>query len=34
MPESAAVRRWRKGDFLGVERDFAKAWREASKSSI
>lgn len=29
MPESAAVRRWRKGDFLGVERDFAKAWREA-----
>jgi hypothetical protein len=29
MPESAAVRRWRKGDFLGVERDYAKAWREA-----
>jgi hypothetical protein len=29
MPESAAVRRWRKGDFLGVERDYARAWREA-----
>ncbi len=29
MPESAAMRRWRKGDFLGVERDYAKAWREA-----
>jgi hypothetical protein len=29
MPESAALRRWRKGDFLGVERDYAKAWREA-----
>jgi len=29
MPESAAVRRWRKGDFLGVERDYAKVWRDA-----
>jgi hypothetical protein len=29
MPESAAVRRWRKGDFFGVERDYARAWREA-----
>jgi hypothetical protein len=25
MAESAAVRRWLKGDFLGVERDYAKA---------
>ena len=28
-PEVAAMRRWGKGDFLGVERDYAKAWREA-----
>jgi hypothetical protein len=27
-PEIAAMRRWRDGDFLGVERDFAKAWRD------
>lgn len=27
-PEIVAMRRWSKGDFLGVERDFAKAWRE------
>lgn len=28
-PETAAMRRWGKGDFLGVERDFAKGWRES-----
>ena len=28
-PETAAMRRWSKGDFFGVERDYAKAWREA-----
>jgi hypothetical protein len=28
MPESAAMRRWQKEDFLGVERDYARAWRE------
>jgi hypothetical protein len=28
-PEIAAMRRWRDGDFLGVERNFAKEWREA-----
>jgi hypothetical protein len=27
-PEMAAMRRWVDRDFLGVERDFAKAWRE------
>jgi hypothetical protein len=28
-PEAAAFRRWKKGDFQGVERDFAQAWRTA-----
>lgn len=27
-PETAAMRRWSDGDFLGVERDFAKGWRD------
>lgn len=27
-PEMVAMRRWQDGDFLGVERDFAKAWRD------
>ncbi len=30
-PEMAAMRRWQEGDFLGLERDFAKAWRDALK---
>jgi hypothetical protein len=28
-PEAVAFRRWAKGDFQGVERDFAQAWRTA-----
>ncbi len=28
-PEMEALERWRKGDFLGVERSFAKSWRQA-----
>lgn len=28
-PETAAMRRWSAGDFLGVERDLASTWREA-----
>lgn len=27
-PEIVAMRRWKDGDFLDVERDFAKAWRD------
>jgi hypothetical protein len=27
--EIVAMRRWQNGDFLGVERDFAKAWRDS-----
>lgn len=27
-PEMVAMRRWEKRDFLGVERDFARAWRD------
>ena len=27
-PEIVAMRRWQDGDFLGVERDFVKAWRD------
>ncbi|HEV2160894.1 MAG TPA: hypothetical protein VGR52_01475 [Stellaceae bacterium] len=30
-PEMVAMRRWQQGDFLGVERDFAKAWRDGLK---
>jgi hypothetical protein len=30
-PEIAAMRRWKGGDFLGVEHDFAKGWREDLK---
>lgn len=30
-PEIVAMRRWRAGDFFGVERDFAKVWREGLK---
>src|SRR5207245_80766 len=29
MPEMQAFNRWQKGDFLGVERLFAKDWRAA-----
>jgi hypothetical protein len=31
-PEMGAFERWQRGDFLGVERDFAQQWRSALSS--
>jgi hypothetical protein len=31
-PEAEALRRWQQGEFLSIERDFAKRWREGLKA--